>query len=370
MKPKTLEETFSLKDLEYELPEHLIAQEPLAVRHESKLLTIDRGSSSIAHKKFSDITELLRPGDCLVVNDTKVIPTRFIARRHSGGAIKVQLIKPVSAGKNHIWEAMAMPLKRLKPGEALEIECAGGGTRKAIVDDVTVGGDGFKRLILNLINNENMMQILKDSGHAPLPPYIKRDLAPCDDKKNKKRLSDLDRYQTVFAANPGAVAAPTAGLHFSEAVLEKLKAKGIKLAKITLHVGAGTFKPISTSIEEHNIEEEIYTIDRKTKDLINKTKEDGRRVIAVGTTSVRALETAGSNGSVREVYEEATALYVKPGFQFKIVDGMVTNFHLSGSSLLVLVATFCGKDLILSAYKEAVEKEYRFFSYGDAMLIL
>ena len=369
-KLNTLDETFSLSDLEYDLPEHLIAQEPLSIRHESRLLTIDKSANSIKHNSFSDIVDILESGDCLVVNDTKVIPTRFIARRKSGGAIKVQLIKPVVPGKNHIWEAMAMPLKRLKAGEELDIECSDGKFKKAVVDDVTVGGDGFKRLIINLLDNQNMMQILKDSGHAPLPPYIKRDLAPSDLAKNKKRLADLERYQTVFATAPGAVAAPTAGLHFSKPILEKLKGKGIKLAKITLHVGAGTFKPITSSIDDHSIEEETFSISKETKELINGTKEEGRRVIAVGTTSVRALETAGASGSIKEVSDQATSLYVKPGFKFKIIDGMVTNFHLSGSSLLVLVATFAGKDITLNAYREAVDKEYRFFSYGDAMLIL
>lgn len=360
----------SLEDLNYELPEELIAQTPLSVRHQSRLLSVDRKRQELSHKSFEDLTDILKPDDLIVVNNTRVIPTRLLAKRKSGAEIRVQLIKPViTASKNYVWEAMAMPIRRLNVGETLEIISTREGAIEAKIDRIILDKDGFKRIVINFGDTEKLQTVLRESGHAPLPPYIKRDLDPQDQVLKEERLEDLNRYQTVFAQAPGAVAAPTAGLHFSDELIERLKEKGVGWAEVTLHVGAGTFKPITTSIEEHSIEEEIYSISDQTAELINKTRSRGGRVIACGTTTLRALESAGITGRILSAHEKATTLYVKPGFQFKIVDCLITNFHLPGSSLLVLVATFAGSKLIINAYKEAVEREYRFYSYGDAMLI-
>lgn len=367
-KKQLQQELFSLEDLDYELPEELIAQEPLDVRHKSRLLKVDRKNNSISHHQFEDIVDMLNPNDLVIVNDTKVIPTRLLAKRKTGGTIRIQLIKPKGT-ENHLWEAMAMPLKRVKAGEELEIVTANGKTKNARVEDLITDQDDYKRLVINFLTNKNMMEVLRESGHAPLPPYIKRELGPDHEDLNEKRLKDIARYQTVFAAAPGAVAAPTAGLHFSEEILEQLEKANIGFETITLHVGAGTFKPITKNIEEHSIEEEFYTISESVAERINNTKSSGGRVIAVGTTSLRALESAGSSGTVKAIDHQPTTLYVKPGFEFKVIDGLITNFHLSGSSLLVLVATYAGKSLILKAYNEAVRDKYRFYSYGDAMFI-
>lgn len=374
---ETNQDAFTLEDLSYDLPEELIAQEPLAVRHESRLLVLDRANSEIHHCRFADIANYLNPGDLLVVNDTKVLPARLLAKRQSGGEVRIQLIKPCTRS-NHLWEAMGMPLRRIKPGEHLRIETpeeSGDGqlkeqTREILIEDIIEDADGYKRLIINFLSNENMRSILTTAGHAPLPPYIRRELGPKDHDLDEKRKEDLSRYQTIFAKAPGAVAAPTAGLHFSDAVFDSLKGKGVKVEHITLHVGAGTFKPITSTIEEHSVEAESYSIGKNTASRINEVKANGKRVIAVGTTSMRALESSVENGTIQPYQNRETNLFIKPGHQFKIVDSMVTNFHLSGSSLLVLVATFAGKERILKAYQEAIAQKYRFYSYGDAMLII
>lgn len=355
-------EMFSLEELHYDLPEELIAQEPLPVRHESRLLRLGLGDGSVSHHVFSDLTELLETGDLIVVNDTRVIPARIYARRESGGAVELLLIKPRSragAPGGTIWEAMGTPLRRLKPGERLQAVTENGAELFVRVVDLETDRDGFKRVLIDLGSRENLETILKSAGHAPLPPYIR-----------KERKEDLERYQTVFAAAPGAVAAPTAGLHFSGDLMQELEDRSIEIRTITLHVGPGTFKPITTSIEDHSIEPEIYSISPETATAINTAKEEGRRVIAVGTTSLRTLETAGASGRVSPAENAQTSLYVKPGHRFAIVDGLITNFHLSGSSLLVLVATFAGPEAVKKAYLEAVARRYRFFSYGDAMLII
>lgn len=365
-----MHEQLTLDDLVYDLPEELIAQEPLKVRHESRLLVLDRIRGKISHQQFPDIENHLNSGDLLVVNDTRVIPARLLARRSSGGEVRVQLIKAVTTN-TCLWEAMAMPIRRIKEGEKLLVETTSPGEkREIIVNEIIHDQDGYKRLVVDMIDNENMRAILADAGHAPLPPYIKREMDLEDQKLVQKRNDDIERYQTIFAQAPGAVAAPTAGLHFSDHVLEKLKEKGVNLTRLTLHVGAGTFKPISSSIEEHSVEAEYFSISKQTAELVNQTRARGDRVIAVGTTSMRALESAVVDGRVEARDNVATSLYIKPGFKFQVADAMVTNFHLSGSSLLVLVATFAGKSKILEAYKEAIENRYRFYSYGDAMLIL
>ena len=387
-----------LDDFSYHLPAELIAQEPLVQRSDSRLLRLDRLSGQRSHHKFSDIVDLLNPGDTLVLNDTKVIPARLIASRSSGGTIKLQLLK-AQPGSPSIWQAMATPTRRLKPAEELLIASADGGTHKITVVDVIQGFDGYKRLVVDLGAAEDVWKILNSSGFAPLPPYIVRDYSTERDDGNASehepgnasehepgsasehepgsaierehgRLADLERYQTVFAREPGAVAAPTAGLHFTTELLATLERKGVKIAYLTLHVGAGTFKPISTSVQDHKIEAEVFAISEETAALINETKRSGKRVVAVGTTSLRALESSCEGAVLLPQKERTTDLYVKPGSNFQIVDGMITNFHLSQSSLLVLVAALAGRENIMRAYEEAVAMRYRFFSYGDAMLIL
>ena len=363
------ETALELKGFEFELPPELIAQEPLAKRDDSRLFVIDRADNSFKHVQFKDILSFLKPGDIIVANDTQVIPAKLFPRRKSGGNLKMLLLKPTTASAA-VWEAMATSLKRLKIGEELLLDSPSGKVYPLVLKDITTGPDGFKRLLVDLGDRENVFQILRDVGYAPLPPYIQQEKDSQDDLEAHKRDKDLDRYQTVFAQHPGAVAAPTAGLHFTKELIQELSAKGVEMHKITLHVGPGTFKPISTSVDEHTIEEETYSISEATAAAVNAAKKRGSRVIAVGTTSLRALETAGKNGVLEAVEDGSTSLYVKPGHKFHIVDSLITNFHLSGSSLLVLVAAFAGRQTILRAYAEAVEQRYRFYSYGDAMLIL
>jgi S-adenosylmethionine:tRNA ribosyltransferase-isomerase len=363
------ETALELKDFEFELPPELIAQEPLGKRDESRLFVIDRKDSTFKHSKFKDILNVLEPGDVIVANDTQVIPAKLFPRRKSGGNLKMLLLKPNTASAA-VWEAMATSIKRLKIGEELLLDSPSGKVYPLIIKDLTTGPDGFKRLLVDLGDRQNVFQILKDVGYAPLPPYIHQEKDTQDELEEHRRDKDLDRYQTVFAQHPGAVAAPTAGLHFTNELIRQLSDKGIEMHKITLHVGPGTFKPISTSVDEHTIEAETYSISEATAAAVNAAKERGSRVIAVGTTSLRALETAGINGRLETVQDGTTSLYVKPGHKFNIVDSLITNFHLSGSSLLVLVAAFAGRQTILRAYTEAVEQRYRFYSYGDAMLIL
>lgn len=370
--PPTIEQALDLKDFEFDLPAELIAQQPLEERHESRLLVIDREHKTRTHLHFKDIKSFLKKGDVIVVNDTQVLPAKLYAKRKSGGVIKLLLIKPMATATN-IWEAMVMPIKRLKVGDELEVEGANGKTFPIYVKDFTLGPDGYKRILVDLGAKETVFDFLKEVGFAPLPPYIHRDKEESDMAANPplgSRTQDIDRYQTVFAQNPGAVAAPTAGLHFSNALIEELKEAGIALLKITLHVGPGTFKPISTSVEEHTIEAETYSISPAVAQAVNDAKRHGNRVVAVGTTSLRALESAGASGVLEAVENGSTNLYVKPGHRFQIVDSLITNFHLSASSLLILVAAYAGRETVMEAYKEAVEQRYRFYSYGDAMLIL
>jgi S-adenosylmethionine:tRNA ribosyltransferase-isomerase len=358
-------ESFELDDLSYDLPDELIAQKPSAVRHESRLLKLDRRTGGVSHHQFSDIKSFLNAGDVLIVNDTRVVPSRLYAQRESGGIVRLLLIRPL-AEKINLWEAMVTPIKRLKVGEQLSLVSESESRHKISVADMIIDQDGFKRLIVDLGRKEDVYSILAEVGFAPLPPYIVREKPAGEDES---RLHDLDRYQTVFAKTPGAVAAPTAGLHFSNELLQELADQGVLIKYITLHVGPGTFKPITTDLNNHSIEAELFSITQDTADAVNAAKAEGRRVVAVGTTSLRALETAGQSGRLQPTDQGSTSLYVKPGFQFQMVDAMVTNFHLSKSSLLVLVATLAGKDNILNAYREAVEQRYRFFSYGDAMFI-
>ena len=316
--------------------------------------------------------DILQPGDMLVVNNTRVIPARLLARRPTGGTVELLLLKP-ETGRPGLWQALANPLRKLKPGDRLpvQVQPQGGAAAEIVVEEIIVAPDGQKRALVNLGSQTTTYELLAAIGNAPLPPYIdRREHEAKLDQAASTRARDLERYQTIFAQSPGAVAAPTAGLHFSPDVVSRLADKGVALEQITLHVGPGTFKPITSTLAEHSIEAEEFSVSGETARNINAAKEAGRRVIAVGTTTCRALETAGATGSVQAVENGASTLYIQPGFTFRILDGLITNFHLSRSSLLVLVSAFGGYDLVKQAYREAVSQQYRFFSYGDAMLIL
>lgn len=332
-------------------------------------MLVDRQSQDISHHQFRELPELLRPGDVLVVNDTRVIPGRLRMRRATGAQIDVLLLRPETSQPG-LWHAMASGLKKLREGEALQLEPDSDSNAPAsaqmpvVVERIVTGPDGQKRLLVNLGSPEGAYSLLSGRGYAPLPPYIRRN------GNQLQRTRDLERYQTVFANAPGAVAAPTAGLHFSDDILAHLKSRGVEVCQITLHVGPGTFKPITTSIEDHTIESEPFSVSANTATVVNTALSEGRRVIAVGTTSCRTIETAGAAGHVTAAAESTTSLCIRPGYAFKVTQGLITNFHLSRSSLLVLVSTFAGHDLIMRAYKEAVAHRYRFFSYGDAMLIV
>lgn len=346
----------------YQLPPDLIAQEPLAVRHASRLMYVNRGTSQIEHYQFLDLVDLLTPKDVLVLNDTKVIPARLWARRATGGLVEILLLRPHASAAN-MWRAMATPLRRLKPGDCLVLEPTEPDAIHIRVADIITDDYGHKQLVLDLGLPEDVYKLLSTRGFAPLPPYIQRN------QSEPQRISDLERYQTLFANAPGAVAAPTAGLHFSSDLLNKIEQKGITLARLTLHVGPGTFKPITTSVNNHFVESERYSIPAQTADIINQALAEGRRIIAVGTTSCRALESAGASGLLESQTGSETSLYIKPGHQFRIISGLITNFHLSRSSLLVLVSAFAGYNLTMHAYNTAIESRYRFYSYGDAMFI-
>jgi len=355
----------TIEDFDYDLPPELIAQQPLEQKDQSRLLVVDRTQGSFDHRHFSQLPEILQSGDLLVVNDTRVLPSRIICRRHSGGTIKLLLLKPLTSNPSH-WEALVTPIKRLKVGEVVDVVGVDSDNHKITVIGFTLGPDGFKRILVDLGARENVFNLLNQVGFAPLPPYIHRDYKG----EGEHRKEDLLQYQTVFASAPGAVAAPTAGLHFTDKVVAELANNNIDIARVTLHVGAGTFKPIEDTLDSHTIESEEYTVTDESAEKINLAKREGRRVIAVGTTSLRTLESAGASGTVVPASQATTALYIKPGHRFKIADAMLTNFHLSRSSLLVLVSAFAGHKLTMAAYKEAVAERYRFYSYGDAMLIL
>ncbi len=344
--------------LNYHLPTDLIAQEPLPVRSESRLLVLDRQTGRLIDSKFNQIGRFMRPSDCLVLNDTKVLPARFFARRATGGKLEGLFLSQSEPG---VWEVMLKGASRIKPHEKLFIKDKTK-TDFCSVELLEKAQAGRCRLQFNV---ETDAQVVLDKiGFPPLPPYIKRD----DDLAVAE--ADRLRYQTVYAQKSGAVAAPTAGLHFTTELIEQLKQQGILFAHVTLHVGTGTFKPISVdSIKEHKIHEEWFSIDEDNAKLINRTKNKVGRIIAVGTTTTRVLETVAIGSKVK-AFTGATELFIKPGYKFKITDAMITNFHLPKSTLLAMVAAFAGLDRILAAYRHAIEHHYRFYSYGDAMLIL
>jgi S-adenosylmethionine:tRNA ribosyltransferase-isomerase len=356
----------TLEDFAYDLPEEFIAQHPAAERSASRLMVLHRKTQTIEHRIFSDLPEYLQAGDVLVLNDTRVIPARIVAQRDSGGQVEVLLLKP-EATKPGVWQAMASPLRKLKVGDQLSVDVADG-----LQSVITVAGfaesiDGQRRVLIDFGGQAEVHSLLSMLGKMPLPPYIRRERSK---ETNEIKDDDLERYQTVYSRAPGAVAAPTAGLHFTPQLLAKIESAGVRICHLTLHVGPGTFKPITSSLKEHSVESEEFCISQETTAVINECHQRGSRVIAVGTTSCRSLETAAENGILNPQDAGISSLYIRPGFKFQMVDTLITNFHLSKSSLLVLVSAFAGHEFIMKAYKDAIAQRYRFYSYGDAMIIL
>lgn len=343
--------------LNYDLPDELIAQHPLPVRTDSRLLVLNRSNGDVLDSNFSRLSEFLSPGDCLVLNDTKVLPARFFAKRASRAQLEGLFLEE---SQGNIWNVYLKGLRKIKIGESI---CLIDKQKNDLCKAKLIEKSGDGKCLLKIDSDDTAQIILEIIGFPPLPPYIKRDDNP------EIAQADRKRYQTVYAQKSGAVAAPTAGLHFSENFIEQLKKDDIKFAKVTLHVGAGTFKPITTeNIEDHQIHEERFSIDAENCGIINEAKHSGQRIIPVGTTSMRVLETIASDSKV-EPADASTKLFITPGYEFKICDSLITNFHLPKSSLLALVGAFAGLENILSAYNHAIEKRYRFFSYGDAMFI-
>lgn len=338
-----------VSDFNYDLPQELIAQVPIKNRDESRLMVLDRKSKTIEHKIFKDILDYLKPGDCLVRNNTKVIPARLYGIKEETG-INVEFLL-LNRIEGDYWEVMVKPGRRLKKGTNVIF---GNGLLKAEILDIMEGGNRKVKFIYEGIFNEILDQI----GLMPLPPYI------------HQKLQDKDRYQTVYAKYEGSAAAPTAGLHFTDELLEKIKQKGVEIANVTLHVGIGTFRPVKEeNVEEHKMHTEHFYIKDEDVEKINKAKRTGHRIIAVGTTSCRVLESiADENGYVKQI-ETDTGIFIYPGYKFKCIDGLITNFHLPESTLIMLVSALAGKEFVMKAYEEAVREKYRFFSFGDAMFI-
>lgn len=338
-----------VKDFYFDLPEELIAQHPLEKRDESKLMVLDKNTGAIEHKAFKNIIEYLNEGDCLVLNDTRVMPARLYgSKEDSGGKMEFLLLRRL---EKDIWETLVKPGKRAKIGSKFVF---GNGDLKAEIVEVLENGNRKVKFYYEGIFEE----VLDRLGEMPLPPYI------------TEKLEDKERYQTVYSREVGSAAAPTAGLHFTEELLQRIKTKGIDIAFVTLHVGLGTFRPVKAeNVEEHEMHAEYYYLNKENADIINRAKERGKRVIAVGTTSNRTLESiADENGRVREA-SGYTSIFIYPGYKFKIVNALITNFHLPESTLIMLISAFSNRDIIMKAYNTAVENKYRFFSFGDAMFI-
>lgn len=338
-----------LKEFDYYLPKELIAQDPLEDRSSSRLMVLDRESGEIEHKHFADIIDYLNPGDCLVINDTKVIPARLYGNREGTGAlIEILLLK---RRENDIWECLVRPGKKARPGTRIVF---GDGALTGEITDIIEDGNRLIHFEYEGIFEE----ILDRLGQMPLPPYITHE------------LKDRNRYQTVYAIHEGSAAAPTAGLHFTKELLARIEDKGIAVAKVTLHVGLGTFRPVKvTNITEHHMHSEYFNIEQSEADKINAARAAGGRVICVGTTSCRTIESAASDDGHIPAASGDTDIFIYPGYRFKVLDCLITNFHLPESTLLMLVSALAGKDKIMHAYEEAVKERYRFFSFGDAMFI-
>lgn len=336
-------------DFYYNLPEELIAQTPIEPRDNSRMLVMDRKTGNLAHKHFYDIIDFLNEGDCLILNDSRVLPARIYGVKEETGAnVEFLLLKHIESKR---WEALAKPGKKAKTGTKFIF---GNGLMTCTVTDVTDDGNR----IIDFECSENFYEALDKLGQMPLPPYI------------HEKLKDKERYQTVYSRELGSAAAPTAGLHFTKELLEKVKAKGIKIGFVTLHVGLGTFRPVKVDdVTKHHMHSEHYELPQETADLINETKKNGGRVISVGTTSCRTLESVAKKEGCIKASEGWTDIFIYPGFEFKVLDGLITNFHLPESTLIMLVSAFAGYDNVMNAYKTAVKERYRFFSFGDAMLI-
>ena len=336
-------------DFYYDLPEELIAQTPLERRDGSRLMVLDRQTGEIEHKHFYDIVDYLRPGDCLVMNDSRVLPARLLGHRPTGGAVEVLLLRDLEDKK---WECLCKPGRKMRAGDTVTF---GDGELTATV--VAVQEDGNR--IVEFHYEGIFLEVLERLGKMPLPPYIKAELA------------DQERYQTVYSREVGSAAAPTAGLHFTNELLDKIRAMGVKTAFVTLHVGLGTFRPVKADeITEHHMHSELCMMNEETARILNKTKAAGGRVICVGTTSCRTLESLVNEDGTFEAKSRWTDIFIYPGYTFKAMDGLITNFHLPESTLVMLVSAFAGREHVLNAYNVAVAQRYRFFSFGDAMLLL
>ena len=339
----------TVEDFNYFLPEELIAQTPLKSRPSSRLLVLDKETGEVEHHTFRDVLDYLDTGDCLVLNDTKVLPARLLGTNATGAAIEFLLL---SQREGDIWEIIVRPGRKCTPGKVITF---GDGALRGEILEVLDNGNRIVKFSYEGIFNE----VLDALGEMPLPPYI------------HEKLTDRDRYQTVYAKNEGSAAAPTAGLHFDEEFLEKIKEKGIKLAFVTLHVGLGTFRPVKVEkIREHEMHKESYVVSKETAEIINETKKSGKKVVCVGTTSTRVLESiADENGFISPCAGE-TGIFIYPGYKFHCLDALITNFHLPKSTLIMLVSALAGRENVLNAYNEAVKEKYRFFSFGDAMFIV
>jgi S-adenosylmethionine:tRNA ribosyltransferase-isomerase len=340
--------TVKTSDFNFELPERLIAQTPLERRDSSRLLTLDKTTGKTGHYHFYDLPRFLRPGDCLVLNDSRVLPARLIGHRPTGGVCEVLLL--VDKGDN-VWECLVRPGRKLKPGAQVIF---GEGQLTATVEAEVEDGKRLVRFQYQGI----FLEVLEQLGKMPLPPYI------------KEELQDNERYQTVYSKVSGSAAAPTAGLHFTPELLKQLEEMGVKLCYVTLHVGLGTFRPVKAEeIQDHEMHSEFCQISQETADMINQTKQNGGRVICVGTTSCRTIESFAAEDGTMTACSGWTNIFIFPGYRFKVLDALITNFHLPQSTLIMLVSALAGREHVLAAYREAVEKEYRFFSFGDAMFI-
>ncbi len=337
-------------DFDYHLPEELIAQEPMNPRDESRLMIVDRNSDEIEERVFKEIIDFFESGDTIVLNNTKVIPARLYGfKEETGGKVEFLLLTEVGLDT---WEVLVRPGKKVKIGTRVVF-----GDRDLIAE--VKERTEFGGRVVKFEYDGVFAEILDKLGEMPLPPYI------------TKELEEREQYQTVFAKKRGAAAAPTAGLHFTEEVLSKLEEKGVNIVYITLHVGLGTFRPVrAEKVEEHDMHAEYYEVSQETAEIINKTKEEGKRVFAVGTTVTRTLETVGNEGGYVKADKGWTDIFIYPGYEYRVVDALLTNFHLPKSTLIMLVSAFCGQDLVMEAYQKAVEDEYRFYSFGDAMLII
>ena len=336
-------------DFYFDLPEELIAQTPLKDRAASRLLYMDKTTGALRHETFRDVLRHLQSGDCLVINDTRVLPARLFGRRSSGAAVEFLLLKRV---EGDVWQTLVKPGKKARPGDTFEF---GDGSLRAVIEGLSEEGTRLVRFQYEGIFEE----VLDRLGTMPLPPYI------------REILDDAERYQTVYSNKYGSAAAPTAGLHFDDALLDAIEAKGVEIARITLHVGLGTFRPVKAeSLHDHVMHAEYFEISENAAEKIRRTKAAGGRVVAVGTTSVRTLESAAGRHETLQACSGWTDIFIYPGYTFRVVDGLITNFHLPESTLIMLVSALAGREHVLAAYREAVKERYRFFSFGDAMLIL